>query len=327
MTNGAATATAGATAIGAKAKPPKPKREYQRTGIVFFEWLTDNAPFKLFILLCIIVNSIMLGYDANYGFNHPMHNQIEEWNTYFLWIFTAELVLEFLAQGPKRYVRDGWNLFDVIIVATGYAAIIPGVTALRTLRVLRVFRLVSNVPQMRRVVEALTGALPGIFATILVLGVVFYIGAVMSTTLFRTEDGFHDLGESALTLMGLSVFDNWGDTIHRIDQHYPNGWIFLVTFTVISAFAVLNLFIGVIVDAVQHTRFGMGAEIKREVKEIEKDVTEIEKDVTQIEAGVSDIAEAQEDAATVQRHILEEMRSLRAELAALKAAQGSAPPA
>ena len=304
---GAATATAGAIKGKPRAKAQK------RGGIRLFEWLTDNPPFKIFILGCIIVNSVMLGYDAHLGETNPYHALIEDWNQYFLYIFTAELVLEFLAQGPKRYVNDGWNLFDVIIVATGYMSIIPGITALRTLRVLRVFRLVSNVPQMRRVVEALTGAMPGIFATLMVLIVVFYIGAVMATTLFRTEEGFHDLGQSTLTLVQLSLFDSWGDTITRIDRHYPYGWTFLGTFTIISAFAVLNLFIGVIVDAVQRTPLSVSSELK-------KDVADIERDVTEIEEGVEGIAVKQEDAATMQKHILDEVKALRAELAALRAA-------
>ncbi|MGE3142716.1 MAG: ion transporter, partial [Hyphomonadaceae bacterium] len=181
-----------------------------------------------------------------------------------------------------------------------------------TLRVLRVLRLVSNVPQMRRVVEALIGAMPGIIATTMVLAVVFYIGSVMATTLFRSEEGFHNLGESALSLFALTQFDGWGETITRLDEHYPWAWAFLMGFTIIAAFAVLNLFIGVIVDAVQETRDAVTAEIQEDVQEIEQDVT--------------DIAEMQEDAATMQKHILEEMRALRAEIAALRDAQPGEPP-
>ncbi|HVZ98822.1 MAG TPA: ion transporter [Caulobacterales bacterium] len=313
MGNGAA-ATAN---VQAQAKPAQ--RAKARGGIRLFELLTDNPPFKIFILLCIIANSAILGYDAHFGEDNQYHGLIEQWNTYFLYIFTAELVLEFLAQGPSRYVRDGWNLFDCVIVGISYLSAIPGIraiTALRTLRVLRVLRLVSNVPQMRRVVEALIGALPGIFATVMVLCVVFYIGAVMATTLFRAEEGFQDLGQSALSLFQLTQFDGWGETITRLDAKYPWAWAFIMGFTVIAAFAVLNLFIGVIVDAVQETR---NTAIKKDVAEIEKDVSEIEEDV-------GDIAEAQEDAAAVQKHILNELLALRAEVAAMKA-NAAQPPA
>ncbi len=202
----------------------------------------------------------------------------------------AELILEFLAQGPSRYFRNGWNVFDVIVVGICYIAASPAISALRTLRVVRVFRLISAVPQMRRVVEALFGAMPGILATFAILSVVFYIGAVMATTLFHGEEGFRDLGEATLSLFALTQFDGWGDTIARLQPKYPYAWVFIMGFTIIGAFAVLNLFIGVIVEAVQSAP-----------KEIELETQQ----------SVEEVAASQEDAALIQRRILEELTSLQ----------------
>lgn len=299
------TATA-AVGVQAPARTAKPKRA-QRGGISLFRWLTKNIAWELFILACIIANAAILGYDAHYGESNPYHAQIEQWNMYFLYVFTAELVLEFLAEGPRRYFSRGWNWFDLVVVGMSYVAVNPAISALRTLRVVRVFRLISAVPQMRRVVEALFGAMPGILATLAILAIVFYIGAVMGTTLFHQEEGFRDLGESALTLFALSQFDGWGETIARLQPNYPYAWFFVLSFTVVAAFAVLNLFIGVIVEAVQHAPRDA---IKDELDEIESDV--------------EGIVEAQEDAAVVQRKLLEEIRGLRAEVAALR---GGTPPA
>jgi voltage-gated sodium channel len=303
MGNGAtATANAQASQTRAQAKPNK-----KRGGITLLRWLTESLPFQLFILLCIVANAAILGYDAHFGEQNPYHAQIELWNQYFLYIFTAELVLEFFAQGPSRYLRNGWNIFDVIVVGLSYIAVNPAISALRTLRVVRVFRLISAVPQMRRVVEALFGAMPGILATFAILAIVFYIGAVMATTLFHDEPGFRDLGESALKLFALTQFDGWGDTINQLQPNYPWAWLFIMSFTIVAAFAVLNLFVGVIVEAAQ-------AAPREEIKE----------DLDELEGDVETIAVAQEDAATVQRHILEEVRALRAEVAALR---GTQPPA
>jgi voltage-gated sodium channel len=282
------------------AQTAKAKRA-QRGGIPLFRWLTKNIVWELFILACIIANAAILGYDAHFGATNPYHAQIEQWNMYFLYVFTAELVLEFLAEGPRRYFSRGWNLFDLLVVGLSYIAVNPAISALRTLRVVRVFRLISAVPQMRRVVEALFGAMPGILATLAILAIVFYIGAVMGTTLFHREQGFRDLGESALTLFALSQFDGWGETIARLQPNYPYAWFFVLSFTVVAAFAVLNLFIGVIVEAVQHAPRDA---IKEELDEIESDV--------------EGIVEAQEDAAVVQRKLLDEIRGLRAEVAALR---------
>jgi voltage-gated sodium channel len=289
-----------AVGVQAPAQKAKPKRA-QRGGIALFRWLTKNIVWELLILACIIANAAILGYDAHFGESNPYHALIERWNMYFLYIFTAEIVLEFLAEGPRRYFSRGWNIFDLLVVGLSYIAVNPAISALRTLRVVRVFRLISAVPQMRRVVEALFSAMPGIMATLAILAIVFYIGAVMGTTLFHQEQGFRDLGESALTLFALSQFDGWGETIGRLQPNYPYAWFFVMSFTVIAAFAVLNLFIGVIVEAVQHAPRD---EIKDELDEIETDV--------------ENIAEAQEDAAVVQKRLLDEIRALRTEVAALR---------
>ncbi len=284
----------------------------QPGGLRFIAVITESWLFQNFILLCIILNAVALGVDAHFGEANPWHGLIEQADTIFLTIFTIELVLEFLAQGPRRYLSNGWNWFDVLVVGIAYVATNPAISALRTLRVVRVFRLISAVPQMRRVVEALFGAMPGILATMAVLGVVFYIGAVMATTLFREAEGFGNLGQSALSLFALTQFDGWGDTVVRLDAQYPFAWAFLIGFTVIAAFAVLNLFIGVIVDAVQATRDVVTQEIRE--------------DVADIEVGVGDLASAQEDAAAVQRRILDELAALRTEIQTLKAGQAAAPP-
>ena len=301
----AAAAAAGASAP-AQAKPKNKKK--QQGGIPLFRWLTQNIVWELFIVACIIANAAILGYDAHNGESGPYHAQIEQWNMYFLYIFTVELVLEFLAQGPKRYFSRGWNIFDLIVVGVSWWAVSPVISALRTLRVVRIFRLISAVPQMRRVVEALFSAMPGILATLAILGIVFYIGAVMGTTLFHNEEGFRDLGESALSLFALSQFDGWGDTIARLQPTYPFAWFFVMSFTVIAAFAVLNLFIGVIVEAVQ-------AAPQEAIKE----------EIDELEVEVEGIAEAQEDAAVEQKRILEEVRALRAEIAALRANPATPP--
>jgi voltage-gated sodium channel len=292
------------------AKPAKAKARKRRGGIGFLAWITESIPWQLFILLCIVANAAILGYDAHYGEQSPYHGQIEQWNMYFLYIFTAELALEFLAQGPSRYFRNGWNIFDVLVVGLSYIAVSPAISALRTLRVVRVFRLISAVPQMRRVVEALFGAMPGILATFAILAIVFYIGSVMATTLFHNEPGFRDLGESALKLFALTQFDGWGDTINQLQPNYPWAWAFIMGFTIIAAFAVLNLFVGVIVEAVQAAP---REELKDEIDELEGDV--------------EDIAVAQEDAAAVQQRILDEVRALRAELAQMRAASPPSNPA
>jgi voltage-gated sodium channel len=149
--------------------------------------------------------------------------------------------------------------------------------------------------------------MPGILATTMVLAVVFYIGAVMATTLFgeRFPDEFGDLAKSSLLLFQLTLFDDWGATVAKLNTVYPWAWIFILGFTILSAFAVLNLFIGVIVDAVQETRTAEQTEA-------------IKKEVDQIDVSVEELSEAQSEAQQDLRVILKELKTMRAELAALR---------
>ncbi len=298
----------------AKTQKPATQAELpfaKETGWPWLRKFTDSGWFTGFILACIVVNAITLGIDAHFGERNPWHPIFENLDLLFLLIFTLELVLEFLAQGPRRYFSNGWNVFDVIVVGLCYLSTAPSIAALRTLRVLRVLRLVSNVPQMRRVVEALISAMPGIFATFMVLVVVFYIGAVMATTLFgKFHPKFADLGASALTLFQLSQFDGWGDMVTELNAMFPWAWAFILAFTVVAAFAVLNLFIGVIVDAVQVTR---NDELTQAVGEV------VGKEVSEIEHDVEGLAASQDRARDTQAEMLAELKALRGEIAALRA--------
>lgn len=138
---------AGIAADGGQARRA---RQPSASGSALFQRLTQNLGWELFILACIIANAAILGIDAHLGQGNRYAADIELWNSYFLYIFTAELALEFLAQGPRRYFRNGWNIFDAAVVGVSYIAAAPATSALRALRVVRVFRLISAVPQMRR---------------------------------------------------------------------------------------------------------------------------------------------------------------------------------
>jgi len=265
----------------------------------------------LFIGL-IVINALMLGVEAQAGAQSELAQVLVRIDKIFLAAFVFELAVKWTALGTRRFFSDGWNVFDVLIVGASFLPMLPGMAALRALRVLRVLRLIRVVPTMRRVVEALFAALPGIGAALAILAVFFYIGAVMATKLFANAvpELFGDLGRSTLTLFQLTLFDDWGNVVRQTMDTAPAAWIFFVIFTAIAAFAVLNLFIGVIVDAVQSAQ----------TKAITAEVDEVERDV-------ADVARTLETARLRDEEMLRELRSLRAELTALAAASRGGSPA
>ena len=133
-------------------------------------------------------------------------------------------------------------------------ALVPATGQLAVLRALRVLRILTIVPSLRRVVGGLLAAIPGLASIGMVLLLVFYVFAVITTKLFGEDfpDWFGTLGRSLYTLFQVMTLESWSMGISRpVMEVYPYAWIFFIPFILIATFTMLNLFIGVIVSAMQ----------------------------------------------------------------------------
>ncbi|MFV0426492.1 MAG: ion transporter [Beutenbergiaceae bacterium] len=209
------------------------------------------------IVAVIVINAATLGFETSETVMSRYADLLHTIDRVCLVIFVGELLVKLYAF-RLGFFKVSWNVFDLVVVGI---ALIPGSGAfgvLRSLRVLRVLRLVSMVPQLRRVVEALVRAIPGILSIGALLILLFYVAGVMATMLFR--DGFPDefgsLPRTLFTLFQIMTLDSWGGLTRRVLEVYPWALGFFVPFVLLSAFTVLNLFIAVIVDAMQHLRTG-----------------------------------------------------------------------
>ena len=165
-------------------------------------------------------------------------------------IFVVELVLKLLVY-RLRFFRDGWNIFDFVIVAV---SLVPAAQSLSVLRILRILRVVSVAPRLRRVVEGFITALPGMASVFLLMGIIFYIGSVISTQLFSTDfpKWFGSLAQSAYSLFQIMTLESWSMGIVRpVMEVYPYAWAFFVPFIMVTTFAVVNLLVGLIVNSMQ----------------------------------------------------------------------------
>jgi voltage-gated sodium channel len=125
---------------------------------------------------------------------------------------------------------------------------------LRALRILRVLRLFSMVPSMRKVVGGLLAAVPGISSIALIITILFYVAAVIATNLFAAgyPEWFGSVGRSMYTLFQVMTLESWSMGIVRpVMEQYPYAWAFFIPFILVATFTMLNLFIGVIVSAIQ----------------------------------------------------------------------------
>jgi voltage-gated sodium channel len=203
-----------------------------------------------------------------------------------LGIFVTELLTKLVVYRVE-FFRRPWNWFDAAVVGVALVPAQEGLAVLRAFRILRVLRLISVVPQMRMVVVALLRAIPGMGSVVALLSLVFYVFAVMATKLFAATfpDWFGSIGASFYSLFQIMTLESWSMGIVRpVMEVHPWAWAFFVPFILLTTFAVLNLFIAIIVNA----------------------MTEVHDDDTQ-------------DKALEHHEVMIELRALRREIAALRA--------
>lgn len=215
--------------------------------------IVEHRTFEQAILVIICLNAVTLGLETSDTAMDAAGPLILTLDKLALAIFVVEIAMKLFAYG-WRFFRSGWNLFDLGIVSIALLPSQGGLSVLRALRILRALRLVSGVESMRKVVQGLLKAIPGMGSIIALLALVFYICSVIATKLFKESfpEWFGDLGASAYSLFQIMTLESWSMGIVRpVMEEYPFAWIFFVTFILLTSFTVLNLFIAVIVNAMQ----------------------------------------------------------------------------
>jgi len=215
--------------------------------------LLEKPQFANIIMGVIIFNAILLGMETSKPIMAAAGPVILMLDKLCLAIFVAELVAKmFVYRG--RFFRDGWNIFDFIIVGISLIPATQGFSAIRALRILRVLRLISTVKSLRRVVEGLITALPGMASVFVLMSLIFYVGAVIATKLFGDmfPDWFGTLGQSGYSLFQIMTLESWSMGIVRpVMEIYPLAWMFFIPFIMVTTFAVVNLLVGLIVNSMQ----------------------------------------------------------------------------
>jgi len=213
----------------------------------------DRPAFSNAILGVILFNAIILGMETSKPLMDAVGPLLITLDGLCLAIFVGEIVAKLYVQ-RGQFFRDGWNLFDFIIVAVALVPAAQGLSVLRALRILRLLRVVSVAPSLRRVIEGLLNALPGMGSVFLLMALIFYIGAVMASKLFGAAfpTWFGTLGKSGYSLFQIMTLESWSMGIVRpVMEVYPYAWMFFVPFILLTTFVVLNLVVGLVVNSMQ----------------------------------------------------------------------------
>ncbi|PVB62941.1 ion transporter [Labrenzia sp. 011] len=215
--------------------------------------LVASRDWEYAIVAIIVVNAVTLGLETSPAVMREMGGLLLFLDRLILGIFVIELALRLYAHGLK-FFRDPWSVFDFTIVAIALMPASGAFSVLRSLRILRALRLISVVPSLRRVIGGLVAALPGMGSIMVLMALVFYVFSVMATKLYGEAfpDWFGTIGRSLYTLFQVMTLESWSMGIVRpVMEAFPLAWLFFVPFILCTAFTVLNLFIGIIVSAMQ----------------------------------------------------------------------------
>jgi voltage-gated sodium channel len=212
----------------------------------------DSSPlFQWAVIAVIIISALLIG-AKTHDLSPAAVGLLSILDTVITVFFLIEIVIRFMAtRNKKEFFKNGWNIFDTIIVI---GSLIPaggaGVLLARLLRVFRVLRLVSMVPELRLLINALLKAIPRMGYIALLMFVIFYIYAAVGSILFNQINDvlWGDVSISMLTLFRVATFEDWTDVMYETMAVHPMSWLFYLSFIFLTAFIFLNMMVGTVLE-------------------------------------------------------------------------------
>ena len=221
----------------------------------FARSITNHRLFKRAIIAVILLAGVLAGLETDAGIVAAHGPLLRTLDGVVLGIFILEVVLKMAAHGrqPLNYFRDGWNIFDFMIVALCCLPVDSRfAVVLRLARVLRLMRLVSALPKLQLLVGALFKSLSSMGYVSVLLGVILYIYAIVGVHLFarHAPNHFGDLGLAFLTLFQMVTLDDWRNILNLAQGGHPVGAVvYFISFIMLGTMIMLNLFIGIIMNS------------------------------------------------------------------------------
>lgn len=216
-----------------------------------FQRIDKSKIFQSFVIAVIVISALTVG--AHTYALHPTAGIALHWMDIGITVFfLIELIIRYIAsKGIKDFFSKGWNIFDfIIVVGSLYPAAGSTILIARLLRIFRVLRLVSMIPELRLLVNSLIKAIPQMGYIALLMFVIFYIYAAMGSMLFAEINPFlwGDVSISMLTLFRVATFEDWTDVMYETMAVYKLSWIYYITFIFLTAFVFLNMMVGAILE-------------------------------------------------------------------------------
>ncbi|TRW48798.1 ion transporter [Aliidiomarina halalkaliphila] len=220
-----------------------------------FERLRSNKVFETVVIAIILFSALVIG-AKTYDEVVPYSGLIDVLDYAITLFFIVELTIRIAAERRFRdFFKNGWNIFDFIIVVGSLIPVDSAESMLlaRLLRIFRVLRLVSIVPELRVLMGAFLKALPKMAYVALFMFIIFYIYGAAGSLFFREVNPFYweNVAVAMLTLFRIATFESWTSIMYETMEVYPLSWIYYLSFIFFSAFIFLNMMIGIVLDVMQ----------------------------------------------------------------------------
>ena len=220
-----------------------------------FQQITTNKAFEFFIIFVIIASALTVG-AKTYDISPLLLQILEVADNAITVIFMIEISIRFMATHPhSHFFKSGWNIFDTAIVVISLVPIDNSDMALvaRLVRVFRVLRMISIIPELRMLLNSLLLALPRLGYVMGLMFIIFYIYAAIGSLVFEDINPvlWGDVSISMLTLFRVMTFEDWTDVMYETMAVYPFSWTFYLSFIFLTAFAFLNMVIGIVVNVLE----------------------------------------------------------------------------
>ena len=261
-----------------------------------FNQLRHNKFFEFFVIAIILISALVIGVKTY---------DLPPWLIYVLpWLdvgvtafFLIELSIRFIGEPQKkRFFREPWNVFDTLIVIVSLVPIEDSELALvgRLIRIFRVLRMVSMIPELRLLLNSLIRALPQLGYVVLLMFIIFYIYAALGSFLFHNVDEFlwGNISIAMLTLFRIATFEDWTDVMYATQEEYAWSWVYYLTFIFLTAFIFLNMMIGIVLDVMQKESaqldFDSGEGEPAQLQALRSDVHSLKAQLDRMEAALAE---------------------------------------
>lgn len=243
--------------------------------------LHNNKLFEFSVIGVIILSSLLIGVKT-YDLNTNYLLILEVLDTSVTIFFLAEILLRFTTcTHKKRFFHNAWNIFDTLIVTISLIPIDQSEYALlaRLIRIFRVLRLISAIPELRLLVNALLKALPSMGYVLLLMFILFYMYAAVGSFIFESINPvlWGDISISMLTLFRIVTFEDWTDVMYETMAIHPWSWLYYLSFIFFNAFVFLNMMIGIVIDKMQQEHNNEEEGVHERLKRIEQKLDTLSK--------------------------------------------------